>query len=205
MNEECQENLTNIKEFAALNSFFSEDDQIKIELDISESLKNSIQASILKFGNIFTKENSSNLNKNPSALSFDLSSTSEDFNSQSVENSLTETDDVDSKFWCPSGVKFNPLTNEILVADTYNHRIKIVDAEKGNILKSHQLSYFDTILSKKNLITPRDLHFNSSGLLVVTDSSNHKCYFLNSLTFDCLNSFGEKVNLSTLEECALII
>jgi DNA-binding beta-propeller fold protein YncE len=174
INRACKQYQIDLTHFISTNTEFSEKEQIKIELEFSSSQIQSLKNEITKIGYVSLKE---------SMLECDSKLNEQSFNTIEL---------IENKFWCPSGVKFNFLTNEIFVADTYNRQIKILDYLNGELLRCHELSYVDKLTLKDTRITPRDLHFNSSGLLIVTDSSNHKCHFLDSVNFQVINSFGEK-------------
>jgi DNA-binding beta-propeller fold protein YncE len=170
----CKQYRIDLTHFISTNSEFSEKEQIRIELEFSNTLIQSLKNEITKIGYVSLKENMLECEAKLNEESFD-----------SIES-------IENKFWCPSGVKFNCLTNEIFVADTFNRQIKILDSLNGELLRCHELSYFDKLTLRETQITPRDLHFNSSGLLVVSDSNNHKCHFLDSVNLQVINSFGEK-------------
>lgn len=169
----CQQNLNSITDFISKNSDFTDQGQFKIEFEISSTLIESLKSHIKSFGSLVFVEKKF------------------EYESDLWFESLESVEIIKDTFWCPSGVKFNSLTKELFVADTFNRQIKVLDSTSGKLLSCHELSYFDAFRNKDIQITPRDLHFNTSGLLIVTDSSNHKCHFLDIVNFKVLKSFGE--------------
>ena len=169
----CQQNLNSITDFISKNSDFTDQGQIKIEFEITSTLIESLKSHIKSFGSLVFVEKK---------LEYEPDHCFDSFESVEI---------IKDTFWCPSGVKFNSLTKELFVADTFNRQIKVLDSTNGKLLSCHELSYYDSFTNKNIQITPRDLHFNTSGLLIVTDSSNHKCHFLDSVNFKLLKSFGE--------------
>ena len=147
-----------------------------------------LKTDISNVGHLFLEENNESDSKSESYYSLEASS----HNSSTISGVETAVPSLNT-FWCPSGVKYNSLTNEIFVADSFNHQIKIVDSVTGKIVRRF---YLQPTTENMKQITPRDVHFNSSGaqILVVTDSCNHRCHFLNSLDFSITHSFGEYGN-----------
>lgn len=89
--------------------------------------------------------------------------------------------DETSIYWCPSGLAFYPAKNEIIVADSLNNELKILDAENGCIKRK------SSILSLK---TPRDVCINSVNQLIISDSGYNMCCIVDYNNFNLEFEFG---------------
>ena len=172
LDKECCTYISIIDDFVSLNQINLNENPIKIELDISNNSIESLKTEISNFGKVYFEESTHNDPVSESNSQCDLN-ISEESCSALVETNILDSNDIENTFWCPSGVKFNSSVNKIFVADTFNHQIKVIDSENGMILKNFHLNSSNLMRQ----ITPRDIHFNSQGILIITDSSNHRCHF----------------------------
>jgi DNA-binding beta-propeller fold protein YncE len=189
--QECQQHLINIITFDTIHS----KSNIKINLNISKSVRKSLKENISKLGKVFNEDTKTELIKSSIELTPPNSpklvkSLGEEVKEEEIDlnEEKTEPNDQENiKFWCPSGVKFNSDKNEIIIADSFNHQIKFISAQDGKLLRC----YTNDPNEKEQLNTPRDLCLNSNGDLIVSDSGNNRCCILDKENLKIVSSFGE--------------
>ncbi|XP_017052356.1 NHL repeat-containing protein 2 [Drosophila ficusphila] len=90
--------------------------------------------------------------------------------------------DVDGKLFNaklqhPLGLTYNDADNKLYVADTYNHKIKVVDTDSNSISTLQIKGQEDT---KLNLNEPAGLCLDVDGKnLLVSDTNNHSIHIIN--------------------------
>ena len=80
------------------------------------------------------------------------------------------------------GIKYNPLTKQIYVADQSNHRIVVLDSDVG---------YYTSFGTEQLLTYPRDVAFDSDNNIYVTDSGNGRIQVFSEFG-STLRQIGEK-------------
>lgn len=177
-----------------LNKFDTEDlkDFLKkVQIDFSSDsvyeLKNIVQ-NVAKLNSFQTNSNETQEIKMIEPISDNLNNKPKLFNLEIAKLSGMWKGDADSKYWCPSGLVFNPSKNEIIVADSLNHELKIINAVNGDIKRScNELKKNDSFTKLK---TPRDVCMNTTGKLIISDSGNNRCCLVDCEVFSLITEFG---------------
>jgi len=87
-------------------------------------------------------------------------------------------------YWNPTGIFFNSIYNEIIVVDSFNHCLKVLNTQ-GKFLRS---SLNENTLKLK---TPRDLFIKNEKELIISDTGNHRMVIVNYDDFKLLREFGK--------------
>lgn len=90
----------------------------------------------------------------------------------------------DTEYWCPTGLAYNSKLNEIIIADSFNHCLKVLNASDGTQLRSSP----NDLLSFN---TPRDLFIKNDEEILISDSGNHRICIVNYINFKLIREFGE--------------
>ena len=73
------------------------------------------------------------------------------------------------QFIAPEGIAISPITGQVYIADTYNHRIQVLNPD---------LTFSNLFGSKGSangqFQSPRDIAIDSQGLVYVADTNNHR-------------------------------
>lgn len=83
----------------------------------------------------------------------------------------------------PLGVAYNPVTGEVAVADTYNHKIKLINSE-ANYIETLPIKWRVGICNPPKFYEPSSLCFNDKGsYLLVSDTNNHRIIRVDMKTY----------------------
>ncbi len=89
---------------------------------------------------------------------------------------------TEAKLQHPLGIALNPKTHELIVADSYNHQIKILNPQKKEI---HTLAgtgysgYSDAIGIFAQFSEPGGVAVSNKGLIYIADTNNHQIRMIN--------------------------
>ncbi|XP_053958014.1 NHL repeat-containing protein 2 [Anastrepha ludens] len=90
-----------------------------------------------------------------------------------------------AKLQHPLAVAYNSVTDKIYVADTYNHKIKVIDTTTSSI---ESVLIKDTNGAQLQLNEPAGLCFDASGqLLYISDTNNHRIHLVDMKTLIAKN------------------
>ncbi len=91
--------------------------------------------------------------------------------------------DENLDYWCPSGVTVNPLSNEIIVSDSWNHRLTVRNFENNQILH---------VIASGLLNNPRGLCVDVlQNHLIAADSGNHQIQVFSLVDYQYKLKFGK--------------
>ena len=80
----------------------------------------------------------------------------------------SETGNGPLQFNCPKGIIVHPTTGQIFIADTWNHRIQVLN---NDLTYSHSFGKYGS--SPEQLYHPWDVTFDNEGYLYVADFCDH--------------------------------
>ncbi|XP_073824267.1 NHL repeat-containing protein 2 [Musca autumnalis] len=103
-----------------------------------------------------------------------------------------------AKLQHPLGVCYNHFSDKVYVADTYNHKIKVINIESNTIETCKYVHTDGKTLQKFN--EPAGLCFDTTGrYLLISDTNNHQLLCIDVETKTCQN-FQLKFPHSTVED-----
>ncbi len=97
----------------------------------------------------------------------------------------------DSKFWCPSGITTHPQTNEIILADSWNHRIQIRNPENTRVTHTLASATGNSSQSPGEFNNPKDVCIDANNKrLIVSDSGNNRVQVFSLDNYEFRLTFG---------------
>lgn len=93
---------------------------------------------------------------------------------------------TDLEFNSPTGIGVHPTNGRIYIADSFNNRVQVLDAELRLITMFGEKGYDDG-----QFVDPYDISFDSTGNCYVADASNHRVQVF-SENGEYIRQFGKK-------------
>jgi hypothetical protein len=101
-----------------------------------------------------------------------------------ASNTFADGTGTAASFYYPQGVAVIPSTPTIVVADTFNHRIRLVtQAGVVTTIAGGILGFADGTGAATNFFYPVGVAVTSSGVIVVADASNNRIRLISSSTY----------------------